>query len=147
MIYMCSAIFLVALMFYKVLIDKYTAGIFNLPFLGIVCVLFVLFFTKCNLCKKDVYVMVSFTIYILFIIIMAITDAEAVYVKRGVYEYGFYQMILFSAAFLIPYLSKERFIKATVLLGFPFVLVGIIAALTYSGNTAAPGLIPQSPLE
>lgn len=124
------AIALIVHMFYKVPIDCAFGGIFNITFLLAICLAFALYFTKAYTGKRSRYVLVSFALYALYIIALALTDGDFTLVKRGVYEYGFFQAILFAAAFLVTKGKKENLVKAVVVFGLPFVLVGVLQALT-----------------
>lgn len=136
--YQLIATALIAHMFYKVVLDNYTGGVLNISLFITVCVMFALYFTNKYPNIRSKYVMISFTMYVLYIAYSALTDSESEYVSRGVYEYGFYQMILFVAAFIVSKVSKEKLLKEVVIFCFPFAAVAVLCAFTYTQTPSTP---------
>lgn len=119
---------MITYMFYKVIIDSITFGLFK-AFLALFMILgFFLFFNHKSIYQSDFILLVEFICFSFFIIFRGL-ELQSVYLKRAIYEYIMYMMLIFAGAYVARSINTIEIYDKVVYIGILLPITSLVDIL------------------
>jgi len=126
--------FLLIYMFFKVLIDDYTYGIFKIVLVGIVLGYVLLWLIEEKKYKTDYLLFLAIIIFCFYVFLQAIQE-DFVFFSRAIYEYVFYILILFVATAAYKHINIIKLYRIVEYFGIIILLITFAQALSSMGQS------------
>ena len=129
-----TALLMIIYMIFKVIIDNYTYSIFKIIFAIIIITIFFLFFHHKKYIQSDYVLLLFFSIYSFWIILLCMINNETIYTRRALYEYIMYMMILFSGAYFSENIELDQTYSKIKVVGLLLIFTSISEILNNMGG-------------